>query len=322
MRAVLVGVGDRGGKWCPVLLEDEDIELVVVDKKREKAEGLSAEVPFYSSLVEALGEEESDFLVNATPPQVHNQINRVAFDHQLPVLSEKPIADKYGEARKIVREAQVEEIPFQIAENYRQFPIVRATKKHIHQGKIGELKTIKVEFRKKFQTEKTYFKQLEHPLLLDVSIHHFDLLRYLSGCEGEEIFAQSFSPKDNWLAGKVNLFTFLQLETDIAVNYTGTLVGQESETSWLGDWKLEGTEGMIILRDHKLCLIKGGEVREISEFKAGLNLTSCLDNFLFSLTEGKNFGTKASDYLKTQHLVELARRSSEQGKMLSIENAT
>src|SRR5205807_5782628 len=106
----------------------QDLELAFVDRDAQARAKLDQEEHFYTSLTVAIEREKPDFLLNATPPAIHSQINNVAFDYKLPVLCEKPISDRYDEAVKIVQRATRESIPLMIAENYRYIPFVRRAK--------------------------------------------------------------------------------------------------------------------------------------------------------------------------------------------------
>jgi predicted dehydrogenase len=320
MQGILVGLGNFGETWYEFLTSCTELDLTVVDRDEAKQEQVEPGIKFYTSLPKAIKKEEPDFIINATSPVEHSRVNRIAFDYQIPVLSEKPICLDYKEAQKMVAEASKQEVPFMVAKNYRQFPLVKKVKEYIKQGRIGKLKTINFEFRQDFTGKRSYLSQLSDPFLFEVGINHLDLLQFLTGREVTNIFAQSFSSAENEFIGNTDAYLILTLENEVMVNYTGSITSREAKTPWMGNWKIEGSKGLILLRDNKLCLLKNDEVRELQEFNSGLCLEECFDEFIFSLTEGKSTVLSAANYLKVQQLVELVQQSSQRGKSLLVRN--
>lgn len=315
---ILVGLGEFGVAWYKTLREMENIRVIVVEKEAGKLERVELDATAsYHSLKQAIRDKNPDFIINATPPQVHKEINDIAFAAELPVLSEKPIAADYFSAVQMVDRAQREEIPFAIAENYRNFPIVEQVKKYIAAGEIGEIRTIDILFRKNFRTDKRYFNKLENPLLYDVAIHHLDLIRYFTDNEASSILAQNFNPKHSWFAGNCASYIFVELRNGVAVKYNGNLVVTEKTTDWLGEWTIEGTAGVIEIKNQQLKLIKEGTTK-VENYEAGLYLEKSVQQFIDFLDRGQEPKTLANDYINTQSLVNFIEKSSAAGKEIKL----
>ena len=315
---ILVGLGEFGVAWYKTLGEMENIRVIVVEQEAEKLKKVKDDqVASYFSLQEAIENENPDFIINATPPHIHRKINEIAFRAELPVLSEKPIADNYFSAVQMVDRAQREGIPFAIAENYRNFPIVEQVKKYIAAGEIGKIRTIDILFRKDFRTDKRYFKNLTEPLLYDVAIHHLDLIRYFTDAEAKSVLAQNFNPKQSWFSGNSASYIFVELSDGIAVKYNGNLVVTEKKTDWLGEWIIEGTSGVIEIKNKQLKLIKEGRSK-VEKYEDGLYLEKSIEQFIDFLETGQEPKTLASDYIKTQALVNFIEKSSAAGKLIKL----
>jgi predicted dehydrogenase len=256
--------------------------------------------------------------LNATPPAVHGLINQQAFDQRVPVLCEKPISDDYASAVQMVERAVREHIPFAIAENYRFAPSARQVKALIDQGVIGEPAAIRVDFYRSYRTEKDYFVNMDDPLLVDVTIHHFDLVRYFTGAEGKRIFAQSYRPPGSVHRGNMALDFWLEMESRCVVNYHGTLAARAAETTWLGDWRIEGTRGAIQLTQDRVDVIQNGRVTAIEPMRA-VRPPTCLDEFILSLAEHRPAETSAVDYLRTQALVHVAQQAHRLRGLVEVE---
>jgi len=318
-QVILVGLGEFGTAWYETLQQMDQLELIVVDKEESNLKiAQQDQIVTYTTLERAIELEQPDFIVNLTPPVVHNQINNIAFENQVPVLSEKPIADNYFNAVKIVEKSERKELPFVIAANYRNFPIVKRIKEYITSGVLGDLQSIDINLKKEFKTDKEYFKRLEKPLLFDVAIHHFDLVRYLTDNEVSSILANNFNPDHSWFAGDAANETVMELTNDVAVRYEGSLVAREEETDWLGDWIIEGNTGVIKISHHQLKLIKDSKVMETESFIDDLYLEESVKQFIDFLDTGNKPSSSAEDYIKTQALIDFAAKSSTAGTKIHL----
>ncbi|SFM49850.1 Predicted dehydrogenase [Paenibacillus sp. 1_12] len=318
LKAVLVGLGNKGYSWYKRIRRDHPhIQLAVVEVNVGLQARLAGEaVPFYTSVAEAIAKEQPDILLNVTPPAYHSAINELAFQHRLPVFCEKPISNDYLESVRIVELASRGNIPFMVAENYRCFPFIRHMKSLLDQGEIGSITTIQIDFCRYHPTDIPYFLALKNPLLEDVTVHHFDLIRYLTGREGKSIYAFNYCPVGSWLRANVNLSFCLEMEDGIIVNYIGSMTEKGRETGWSGDWRIEGTEGALLLIEDRLYLNKGEG--NIPVDSGSVPDVSCFQHFLEALQTGDNAETCGEDYIKTEALVYYANQSHDQQRRVLI----
>lgn len=320
MKVALVGIGSFGYSWYKTIKEQYPyLDLVIVERNAILAERLIApREPFYTDLGQAIAREKPDFLINLTPPAVHTAVNHLAFDHRLPVLCEKPIAEDYFEAAEIVARSQREQIPFMIAENYRRAPAFRLARQMIDQGEAGELAAVYVQFSKEAYFEKEYLVQMPDPLLQDVAVHHLDLIRYLTGAEGRKILAYSYNPRGSRYPGNAAINFTLAMDNGVVVNYAGSMAAKDCETGWPGNWRIEGVDGVMTIREGEIGLIKNGEQKVQTDFNQ-IDTSTCLDEFMQALKEGREPESSGTDYLKTQKLVYYAQESSRRGCTVDVE---
>ena len=319
MKTVLVGIGSYGYGWYKTVKNHPArLEIAAVDRDPRAALLLDPATAFYTNLTEALDREQPDFMINLTPPAVHTALNHLAFDRRLPVLCEKPISEDYAEAVSIVERSVRENIPFMIAENYRRNPTFRKAHRLIRDGVIGELATVNIQFSKEAYFEKEYLIKMAEPLLVDVSIHHMDLIRYLTGREGRRIFARSFRPRGSRYPGNAAANLYLEMDDGIQVNYSGSLSAKEAETGWAGDWRIEGTAGVMKLDEKTIRVIRPGQEDWVLQDFSDMDSSTTLDEFLRALAEGRQPETNGADYLNTQKLIHFARESISQERICEI----
>jgi predicted dehydrogenase len=254
---------------------------------------------------------------------VHTQTDHIAFDHQLPVLCEKPIAEDFAEAVEVVGRAQVEGLPFMIAENYRRMAIMRRARQLLEEGAIGTLRSLHCVHYRSLYTEKPYFLRMKHPYLVDVVVHHLDLIRYLSGSEGRWIFARSYRPAESWHPGNLALDLSMEMENGVTASFSGNLITFGSETDWRGDWRIEGTMGTLVVTGKRICIFQGGKAVQVEdpgekESLEDFQTPGPLVDFLAALKSNQEPETSARDYLKTQALVHFAIQSSETNRVIEV----
>jgi predicted dehydrogenase len=316
MKAILVGLGSAGFSWYKRLRDRGLLAAVVEADPAMQAKLEGASYPFYTSLEEALAREEADFLVNVTSPAAHTRVNHAAFDKGLAVLCEKPIAFDYSESVEVVARAAKENIPFMVAENYRRFPYVRKMKQLLDEGIIGTISTIDIQFHRYHQVQRKYAVRI----LDDIGVHHFDMLRYLTGLEGKAIQARLYNPIGSWEeeGALINANAIIEMEGGLIAGYAATIISRGPETLWGGDWKIEGTDGALVLTGKEIRVYKEGEIQLITDF-ADVGETDILTEFLTSLETGREAESSGNDYLLTQALVHYANLSGETGHRMQIE---
>ncbi|WP_079908305.1 Gfo/Idh/MocA family protein [Paenibacillus sp. 32352] len=315
MKALLVGLGTAGFSWYK-RLRDKGLLAAVVETDASMKEKMGDDpFPFYTSLSEALEKEQLDFVVNVTSPMAHTVVNNAAFDKKLPVLCEKPISFDYEESIEVVERAAKENIPFMIAENYRRHAAVRKLKQLLDEGAIGRISAIDILFYRYHHVQRKYTVSL----LDDIGVHHFDMIRYLTGEEGKSVYADMYNPIGGWdeEGAIINTSALLEMADGVKVSYTGSIASRGEQTPWHGNWRIEGTEGTIQYENQEIHLIKDGVKETITNY-SGVDTSDTLAEFLASLKEQRDSETSGADYLKSQTLVHFAKLSSAEGRKVEI----
>lgn len=324
INVMIAGLGDFGFSWLSDIVLNHDrvnvaglvsknqSELAMARKLGKFDEGI-----LFTDIAEGLKVVKPDFIINATPPGVHNEINMAAFNNSIPVLCEKPIAETLIDSKKVLDQSEKSGVPFMISENYRYTDLMRMTRKMILSDDIGQLSSIDVNFQRKHKMD-NYHKDLQHPLLLDVSIHHFDLMRYLTGVEVVSVYAKAWTPSWSWYHGYSTAQIMIEMGSMIHVSYRGSLSSHCDETEWMGDWRIEGEKGIIRITGNTICM-----TNDFREMKVEVN-ESCdsrkmvLDEFIDSLDRHRIGETDIKDNMKTFMILDAAIRSAENGEVCRI----
>ena len=176
--------------------ELEGAECVALyNRTRAKAETLAEEfgVPaVYDDAEEMLGRERLDFLDIITDVHTHRQFVRLAAEHGLPVICQKPMAPTLDEAEEMVTTCAQAGVPFFIHENWRWQTPIREVKRVLDEGRIGWPFRAHVQFCSSFPVfdNQPFLAQLEQFILTDIGSHILDTARFLFG-EAESLYGQT-----------------------------------------------------------------------------------------------------------------------------------
>ena len=178
----------------------------------------------------------------------HLDVARIAFAAGKPVLMEKPLAATMDDAKALVELAEETGNLLIVSQNYRYRPPMVALRKLLHDGVIGDILHIQANCQEDMRLfyEATNFRYLmPHPHIIDMTIHHWDLLRFLTGHEVDTVYATSWNIPDSPYQTDASCAIVLKLDDGTPVLYEGSSATHKDRTSWSSWWEFEGTKGRI-----------------------------------------------------------------------------
>ncbi len=254
VRIIVTGLGSWGPGWAELIQAQDGVELAAVvepmDDRRQavvEARGLSPEQA-YGDLQTALDRVEADAVLVVTPPKTHLDVARIAFAAGKPVLMEKPLAATMDDAKALVELAEETGNLLVVSQNYRYRPPMVALRKLLQDGVIGDILHIQANCQEDMRLfyEATNFRYLmPHPHIIDMTIHHWDLLRFLTGHEVDTVYATSWNIPDSPYQTDAACAIVLKLVDGTPVLYEGSSATHKDRTSWSSWWEFEGTKGRI-----------------------------------------------------------------------------
>jgi predicted dehydrogenase len=280
-KVLLLGLGFWGRRWLDLIQETDRVQLAGISGKpgeiQEACEkyGLS-EGMAYADYKEAIEKTDADIAVVVIPGVLHYDADRRAMGKGMHVITEKPLAMSMDEARGLLEiKRRHAGLKFMTCQNYRWRTYNQTIKKAITDGLVGDLETILVEFRQQEDLQ-GYRAGLEQPLLQDVSIHHFDLIRFFTDAKLKSIFCTSYRPSWSIFNGRPNTDAVIELERGIRVVYNGSWAARGRQSLWDGNFAITGSKGCITLTsDSKVRFYrfaKAGEVELDVQVETGEEL--------------------------------------------------
>lgn len=211
----------------------------------------------FTSLDTALAETGAEAVLVATTLAGHAPVARAALEAGRHVLVEKPFAPSLAAARELVDLAAARGLVLMVSQNYRFFPAVRAVVALVRSGELGAPHLVEIDFRHRSTVAdadgRRGHRVLDQPLLMDMSIHHFDLLRLVLGRDADWVRCHAWNQAWSGFDGPPTALATIAAG-DVMVGYRGSWVTWGPDTAWAGEWRMT---------------FDGGEVRWTSRGLAG-----------------------------------------------------
>ena len=338
LRFIHVGVGGWGLDWelnpIPRVKSAERVACVdaspVILAEAKEALGVDDAICF-ESLAEALETVDADAVLVTVPLKAHAPVAIAALNAGKHVLVEKPFAPSVAEAQAVVEAAKAAGKTLMVSQNYRFFPAPIAVKALIESGELGAAGEIHVDFRKHVTAAAGGHRPFTppDPLLVDMAIHHFDLMRYILGEEPTSISCTTWNPGWSPFTSHAAGSAVVTLDGGTHVAWRGSWVSPEPSTNWGGEWHVECEQGEIIWTSRG----DGGTpehdrvtVRRTGEKDKTLTLphlefygrSGTLNAFAESVKSGKEPGSSGRDNLASLDLAYSAVASSAEGRAIKL----
>lgn len=142
--------------------------------------------------LEVLHHADIDAVLICSPTSTHADFVIEAAEASKAIFCEKPLdlsLDKVRHTLQIVKKANV---PLMLAFNQRMDPNFAAVKKQIETGSLGRLYSAHIISRDPGPPPISYIKH-SGGMFMDMTIHDFDMARYIVGAEVTEVYARGYN---------------------------------------------------------------------------------------------------------------------------------
>ncbi len=139
---------------------------------------------------EILADPEIDAVLICSSTNTHSPISVEAIKAGKHVFCEKPIDHDVEKIKEVIDALKDSKVKYQVGFNRRFDHNFEAVRNAVAAGKIGDPHIIKVTSRDP-EPPSAEYAAVSGGMFLDMTIHDFDMVRYLAGCDAEEIYVQS-----------------------------------------------------------------------------------------------------------------------------------
>ena len=205
MKIGLLGAGRIGALHAGVLANDPGVDQILVgDADPERAEAVAGRVGGESGPIEAVLASGPDAVVIAASTPAHAPLIRAAAEAGIPAFCEKPIALDLGETEEIMRVVEDSAAILQIGFQRRFDAGYAEARRLVETGALGTIYSLRLATHDPEPPPEEYIPA-SGGIFRDLHIHDFDILRWLTGGEVEEVYA----------TGSVRNFDFFAEHDDV-----------------------------------------------------------------------------------------------------------
>ena len=137
-----------------------------------------------------LADPEIDAVLICSSTDTHSAISVEAIQAGKHVFCEKPIDHDISKIREVIHALERSNVKYQVGFNRRFDHNFEALQKAVAEGQIGVPHLIKITSRDPEPPSPEYVK-VSGGMFLDMTIHDFDMVRFLAGCNAVEVYAEA-----------------------------------------------------------------------------------------------------------------------------------
>ncbi|MCL2631056.1 MAG: inositol 2-dehydrogenase [Firmicutes bacterium] len=142
----------------------------------------------YKDYSEILKDKEIKIVLICSSTDTHSKISLEAISAGKHVFCEKPVDHDINKIKEVISALNKSKVKYQVGFNRRFDHNFRSAKEAVDNGSIGELALLKICSRDPGAPPVSYIK-VSGGMFLDMTIHDFDMVRYIAGCEVDEVYA-------------------------------------------------------------------------------------------------------------------------------------
>jgi myo-inositol 2-dehydrogenase / D-chiro-inositol 1-dehydrogenase len=189
----VVGVGRIGAMHARLLSGQVAGARVaaVNDVLPEAAHALGEElgVPVAGSAEELMARPDVDAVAICSSTETHAPLIAAAADAGKAIFCEKPVSHDLVEVDRALEAVRQAGVPFQIGFNRRFDPAHQSVRDAVASGRVGDPHLLRITSRDPYPPPPSYVR-VSGGIFLDMTIHDFDMARYVTGSEVVEVYAR------------------------------------------------------------------------------------------------------------------------------------
>lgn len=329
LRVAIIGAGAISSFHLTGWKAENRAELVAIcdlDSARAQAQAAAFGVPaVFTEAAEMLAAIQPDALDIVTPVGTHADLVRLAAEHRVDVMCQKPMCATVAEAETLVADI-AERVRFMVHENYRFRPHYAELATRVRQGEIGRLRHARLVVRSSsvhdypgkvpwLLARQPYLATFGRLLVFEFLIHQLDALRAIVG--EMRVTAARLSRLNPELKGEDTALIALEC---VSGPHAGALIEIDACISALGYPGLP-RDRLELIGDADTIRFDVDHITRLSmpqvstHHDLDVNYQACFNGaiaaFVTGLVDGTAFPTDRLDNLETLKLMEAVYRIAE-----------
>lgn len=311
--------------------------VAICDADRAKAQLMADEFNVGRVFDEAavmLDSVDPDLFDVVTPPSTHLAIVKLAAQHKLATICQKPLAPTIAEARELVLVMHRANALLVVHENFRFSPWYRESKRLVENGTLGRLHSVAFRLRpgdgqgtEAYLARQPYFQDMPRFLVHETAIHFIDTFRFLMG----EVSAVSARLRrvNPAIAGEDAGYILFEFAGGSTGLFDGNRLNEHNAQDLrrtMGEMWLEGSGGVLRLQGDGRLFLKPHGRPEIEHHYdrgddsfAGGACARLQQHVIDHLTDATALENTGEQYLRNLQIEEAVYESSQSGQRIELE---
>ena len=283
----------------------------------------------YLDMERAFGENPADFAIVSSPTQFHEKAVDVALAHDMDILLEKPIAHTMEACCRIQQKVKRAGRKMSVVMSHRFDQDKQSLAHHIHSGKYGRLDYLVGRntwaCRKVGTWGPEHRYQKQDVLLTEGTIHHFDIIRSLTGSNARTMHAVTWNPEWSDFVGDAQALILVEMENGVKVTYEGAMTNATTLNNWCDEYfRAECKSGTLVLDHRKLRVLSDLEGERKTRDEPLLEQEFWLDTwitkmFLDWIDDGEAPPSNVDDNLQCSAMLYAAIESAHTGAIVDVQ---
>ena len=183
----VIGVGRIGRMHADLLSRQVPGARLAAVHDADPSAARSVDAPAFDAVEDLLGEVDAVAICSST--ETHADLIVAAARAGRAIFCEKPISLELAEVDRALAAVEDAGVPFQIGFNRRFDPAHAAVREAVARGDVGEPQLVRISSRDP-EPPSTEYVRTSGGIFLDMTIHDFDMARFVTGSEVVEVFAR------------------------------------------------------------------------------------------------------------------------------------
>lgn len=147
-------------------------------------------IPAYDDYHDILKDSSIDAVLICSSTQTHAPISIEAIRAGKNVFCEKPISHDLAEIKAVMQELEKHPVKYQVGFNRRFDHNFHAVRQAVVDGKVGNVQIVKITSRDP-DTPPIEYVKVSGGIFMDMMIHDFDMVRYLTASDVDEVYVDA-----------------------------------------------------------------------------------------------------------------------------------
>ncbi len=336
---IIVGTGGWGGQWVRSFLPRlTDLGLArpvaAVDVNPDHLAGVEEHLQLppqklYTDAARAFDENPADVAIVVVPPAHHESIIDLALAHGMDILCEKPIADTMAGCCRVYKKVRAAGRKMAVTMSHRMARDKQTLEAAVKSGQFGPPHYVVGRFTDSCRhcpDWGAFRYQIDDPLLVEGTVHHFDILRALAGSDAKTVFVRSWKSPWSDFQGDDTALIVLEMANGIRAMFEGAVANASTLSGWTNEYfRVECEGGTLVLDRQKVTVHRNDawqpvETSEVPPLEGDAWMNHLLaEQFVHWLNGGDPPPTHLDDNLQCAAILFAAIQSARTGEVVDVQ---